>query len=114
MAIAELGEFAGWAGLVIAVIGVLPKLVSTITRGKVGRFETILKAQDNLLDDCREECEKVTKDLQHERTERIREREHFYQQLTRVNNHIYECEGILRRNNWKDPRRVKRSTEGET
>lgn len=63
------GEFAGWAALVIAGIGALPRLLAVLTKSRgevrrsqvemaaaeVSQFETVFQAQGKLLDDARTE-----------------------------------------------------------
>lgn len=98
----------------------LPKLLAVITRSRqlnvtseISRFETILKAQDGQLEDCREECAACHAELKVERNERVREREHFFEQIARTNRRVNECEGILHRMGWQDQRSVRRPSIGD-
>jgi hypothetical protein len=126
---AQLREFTLWltalTGFLFAVIKAVQWFMGVVGV-RVGRevtsFESILRAQDALLTDCRKTVEEMrtserqreqdvlarlaAKDtiLQQERKTYDASRDEFYRQLAVAHQRVFECEGILRRHGWHDAR----------
>lgn len=115
----ELVDYVVTAGGLMGALAWMPRLLAVITKrkeldakGSIDRFEVIMKAQDERLEDCLKDCETCQAELKQERTERVREREYFFRQIAETNARVNECHGILRRLGWKEPRQKKRAAGG--
>jgi septal ring factor EnvC (AmiA/AmiB activator) len=82
------------------------------TRSEIDRFEATLGAQDKMLVRANERIAQLEKELEQERTERVAERDYFFEQLARANKRLSECEGILERKGWQEPRKSRRDGGG--
>lgn len=110
--------FTALSGALYAVIKLLQsaiKYLSTKTGGDVATFESVTGQLNKMLLDCRETCERLK--VVHEAREEhwrqqvtnreasiLADRQHFLEQIARLNRQLYECEGILQRKGWSDTR----------
>lgn len=139
---ATLRDFTLWLTAATGALYALVKLVQTAigyignrSKGDLATFESVMKAHVALLADCRTTCDQLraaeqrkeeahalalqAKDtmLRREREEREKERDGYYREVAQAHRRVYELEGILRREGWREPRREPRnladSTDGE-
>jgi hypothetical protein len=103
------------------VVGIIPRIADIWTkkrrldtRSEIDRFEATMSAQDKLLARCQERCAQQEAELLQERTERVRERTYFFEQIAAANKRLSECEGILHRRGWQEPRTNRRDEGGKT
>jgi len=129
----QLRDFGAWltagTGLLYGVIKLIQALIAYIsgkTSGDVASFESVLKAHVGLLEDCRRTCDDLrqaeerreeihakamaTKEAAYAmaRSEWDRERRDHERDRHELYRRIIECEGIIRRHNWDDPRKEPR------
>jgi hypothetical protein len=134
----QLRDFGAWltggATALFAIIKLVEAVISYVsskTSGDVASFESVLKAHVGLLDDCRQSVTELraaehrrdelhaaamaAKEAAHNmaRGEWDRERRDHERDRHELYRRIIECEGIIRRHGWDDPRREPRVKKRE-